>query len=225
MNQNFSNFDRQRVDERRPAQGLMGGRTGLYLLIGGTAFLIVAAAGAYYLGTLKSAAPRPLAQAQAQAPAAPQQQAQPAAPPPLQWTTIGTFGSWEARCTTPPGQTAKLCTALLQVIDNRNKNVLMAWIVGPDDKGALQTVFQTPTGVMIGNGVEVKLGNAAARKINFQSCGTQQCTAVAPMNDAFVKEVSAAQKADVTLTALNGRALNFGIPVAGLDKALAAIKK
>ena len=78
---------------------------------------------------------------------------------------------------------------------------------------------------MVSSGVSVKLGNAAARKINFQSCAAQQCTAVAPMNDAFVKEVSGAEKADVTVTALNGQTLNFGIPVAGLDKALAAIKK
>ena len=45
------------------------------------------------------------------------------------------------------------------------------------------------------------------------------------MNGAFVKEVVAAPKADVTLTAMNGRTLNFNLPVTGLDKALAAIKK
>jgi hypothetical protein len=45
------------------------------------------------------------------------------------------------------------------------------------------------------------------------------------MNDAFVKEMMAAPKADVSLTAMNGQTLNFGIPVAGIDKALAAIKK
>jgi invasion protein IalB len=227
MNQNYSSFERQGADDRRRAPGVMGGKTGMSLLIGGGVLLVAAAAGAYYLGTLRSTGPAPQAQAvnrPAQQQAQPAEAAQPPAPPPLQWTTVGTFGSWEARCATPAGQ-AKICTAVLQVIDNRSKNTLMAWIVGPDDKGAMQSVFQTPTGIMVANGVEVKLGNAPMRKIGYQSCGAQQCIASAPMNDAFIKEVVAAQKADVTLTALNGRALNFGIPVTGLDKALAAIKK
>src|SRR5262245_50153497 len=217
MNQNYSSFERAGGDDRNRSSGLVGGRTGLFLVLGGTVLLVVAAAGAYYVGTLKSATPAPQAQAAArpaQQQPQPQQPAQPAGPPPLQWTTVGTFGSWEARCATPPGQ-AKICTAVLQVVDNRNKSTLMAWIVGPDDKGALQSVFQTPTGINVANGVSVKLGNAAARKIAYQSCATQQCTAAAPMNDAFVKEVVGAQKADVTLTALNGQALNFGIPVTG----------
>jgi invasion protein IalB len=78
---------------------------------------------------------------------------------------------------------------------------------------------------MVSTGVDLKLGTAPVRKINFRSCAAQQCVAVAPMNDAFVKEVTAASKAEVTITVLNGQQLNFGIPVAGFDKALAAIKK
>ena len=223
MRSDLSALDRERADETVRARGGMPGKTGLYIGIG-VAVLVVAAVGAYYVGTLKStpapqAANRPAPAAQpAAAPAQP-------APPQIQWKTIGNFGSWEARCTTPPGQTKQLCTAVLQVVDNNTKNVLMAWIVGPDDKGAMQTVLQTPTGLMVSSGVEMKLGNSPVRKIGFQSCGTQQCTAVTPMNDAFIKEVTTAPKVDVTLTAQNGRTLNFGIPVAGFDKALAAIKK
>jgi len=218
---NYYSSDRREARKRGPARGLLGGAANRYLLIGGAALLVVAGFTAFYLGMRNSAPPVPQAQAEAQVLGA----GQPAAPPQPKWTTTGTFGSWETRCTTPPGQAARLCTAVLEVIDNRNKSVLLAWIVGPDGKGALQTVLQTPTGVMIANGVEVKLGNGAVRKIGYQSCSSQQCTATAPMNDAFLKEVVAAQKADVTLTVLNGQALNFGIPVAGLDKALAAIKK
>jgi len=197
MSQTYTNFDRQRIDDRDTAQKRLAGGMGIAMIAGGVVFLLAAAGGAYYVGTLNSSAPAP--------------------------RTVGTFGSWEARCATPPGRTAQICTAVLQVVNNQNKNVLMSWIVGPDDKGALQTVFQTPTGVMIGNGVDVKVDNAAVRKISFQACGPQQCTATGPMNDAFIKEISGADKANITLTAANGQALNFGIPVGGFDKALAAI--
>lgn len=222
MSQSLSSFDTRQADNLDRPDGSAGGRAGLYALIGGAALLLLGGGGAYYFlfsGPVASGpAPQAIAQPKAPAPA----QVQPGG---LQWTTIGTFGSWEARCANPPGGAARLCTAVLQVIDNRTKGVLMAWIVGPDDKGVMQSVFQTPTGVMLTSGVDVKLGNAAARKVNYQSCVSQQCTAVAPMSDAFLKEVLAVPKADVTLTAVNGQALNFGIPVTGLDKALAAIKK
>ena len=136
----------------------------------------------------------------------------------------GTFGSWQVRCQNGNAAT-KLCTAVLEVVDNKSKQVLMAWIVGPDPKGGLQTVFQTPSGVLVGNGIDIKIANAATRHLNYMSCMPQQCTAVAPMDEAFVKEALAAPKADVTVYAANGKAVAFGIPVTGFDKALAAIRK
>jgi invasion protein IalB len=115
--------------------------------------------------------------------------------------------------------------AWLEVINQQSKQVMIAWIVGPDNKGALQTLFQTPTGVRVAAGVDVKLGNAAARHVNYITCLPRQCTAGMPMDDAFVKDTIAAQKADVTLYAPDGKGINFGIPVIGFDKAVAAIKK
>lgn len=225
MSQAFPSLERLRTDQGKLGQLMLGGRLGLALLAGAAVVLVTVVGGAYYVGTLSSSQASQQSQAPAQAPAGSQQAPAQQAAPAIQWRIIGTFGSWEARCTTPPGQTAQLCTAVLQIINNQNKSVLMSWIVGPDDKGALQSIFQTPTGVMIGNGVEVKIGNAAARKVSYQSCNPQQCTASGPMNDAFVKEITAAERANITLTAANGQALNFGIPVGGFDKALAAIKK
>src|SRR5262249_55666144 len=157
----------------------------------------------------QAAAPQP-ANAAAPAPAQPQ------------WTKLATYGSWEVRCQTPNAN-AKVCAAWLELI-NQQKQVIMAWIVGPDNRGALQTIFQTPTGVRVAAGVDVKLGNAAARHINYINCLSTQCTAGGAMDDAFVKDTIAAQKAEVTLYAPDGKGINFGIPVTGFDKAVAAVK-
>src|SRR5262245_31419090 len=100
MNQTFSSFDTRQADELDRGEGSAGGRAGLYALIGGAALLVLAGGGAYYFWTSGAS---PQASAQQQAVAAAPAQAQPAGPPPLQWTTIGTFGSWEARCANPPG--------------------------------------------------------------------------------------------------------------------------
>ena len=145
--------------------------------------------------------------------------AQPA-PPPITWKTTGTFGSWQVQC---QESNAKFCRAVLQVI--RDKQVIMTWLVGPDGKGVLQNVLQTPTGVMVSAGIDIKVGSAAARHANFMTCGPQGCAAAAPMDEAFIKDASAAAKTDVVLYAPNGQSVDFGIPTGGLDKAVAALRK
>ncbi len=145
--------------------------------------------------------------------------AQPA-PPPVTWKTTATFGSWQVQC---QEANAKACRAVLQVL--KDKQVIMAWLVGTDGKGVLQNVLQTPTGVMVSAGVDVKVGSSAARHANFLTCTPQGCTAAVPMDDAFIKDATAAQKTDVVLYAMNGQSIDFGIPTGGLDKAVAALKK
>lgn len=78
---------------------------------------------------------------------------------------------------------------------------------------------------MVSAGIDIKRGTAAARHVNYLSCGQQGCTAATPMDDAFIKETAAAAKGDIVLYAANGRSLDFGIPTTGFDKAVAALKK
>lgn len=220
MSNDYSNFERRRSDLRRRA----GGDTGLYLMLGGAA-LLAAIVGGLVVYALKPSAPQTASGvASVTQPIAPPQNAAAGAPAQPNWTTVGTYGSWQVRCQTP-SQNPKVCTAVLEVINQQSKGVLMAWIIGLDAKGALQTVFQTPTGVMVASGIDVKFGTQTPRHINYLSCLPQQCTATSPMDEAFVKEATGTQKADVVLYASNGKSLDFGIPMTGLDKALAALKK
>jgi invasion protein IalB len=220
---NDPNFGRQPVRNGNSGRRLDSGLN-LYVLFS-AAVAIAAAAGALVVFLLLRSSPLEQQQATANRPAARTQAAQGTnAPAPVEWTKVATYGSWEVRCQNPNLNT-KVCAAWLEVINQQSKQVMIAWIVGPDNKGALQTLFQTPTGVRVAAGVDVKLGNAAARHVNYITCLPRQCTAGMPMDDAFVKDTIAAQKADVTLYAPDGKGINFGIPVIGFDKAVAAIKK
>src|SRR5215471_1223623 len=49
------------------------------------------------------------------------------AQPQVTWKTTGTFGNWLVQC---QEQNAKTCRALLQVL--KDKQVIMAWVVGAD---------------------------------------------------------------------------------------------
>lgn len=227
MSSEFSAFNRQpgKAEAVRPKAA---GGASLYALFGGAVLLAAMIGGGIVYFVTSPGTPN---QAVANnAPAGAQQAARgggngngnQAANGPVQWDTVGTFGSWQVRC---QKNNNKICTAVLEVIDNDKKQVLMAWLIGPDQRGGLQTALQTPSGVLVGNGIDIKLANAPARHLNYLSCLPQQCTAVSPMDEAFIKEALAAPKADVTVYAANGKSLAFGIPVTGIDKALAAIRK
>jgi invasion protein IalB len=143
----------------------------------------------------------------------------------LQWATTGAFGSWLVRCQTTNGTPGKPCVALLQVVNQQSKQTMLAWIIGLDDKGAVQAVLQTPSGVNVRKGIEIKFGSGMPRHVDFSNCLPRECTAPTPVDAAFVKDLSTQQKANIVVVGANGRNLVFGIPVTGFDKALAAIKK
>jgi invasion protein IalB len=221
MSNDFSNMRTPgRVDQvrRKTADG-----PGLYIVFGAAVLVAAIVGGLVVFFALRASQPQvatgnsPVA-AQG-APGGNGAGAQPAAPQ-ISWKTTGTFGNWQVQC---QETNAKACRAVLQVI--RDKQVIMAWFVGTDGKGALQNVLQTPTGVMVSAGIDIKVGSAAARHANFLTCGPQGCTAAVPIDDAFIKDASAAPKTDVVLYAPNGQSVDFGIPTGGLDKAIAALKK
>ena len=221
MSNDFSNMRTPgRVDQvrRKTADG-----PGLYIVFGAAVLVAAIVGGLVVFFALRASESQVAAGngtvAAAQTGPAGKAGAQPG-PPPVAWKTTGTFGNWQVQC---QEANAKLCRAMLQVL--RDKQVIMTWLVGPDGKGVLQNVLQTPTGVMVSAGIDIKAGSAAARHVNFLTCGPQGCAAAAALDDAFIKDASTAAKTDVVLYAPNGQSVDFGIPTAGLDKAVAAMKK
>jgi invasion protein IalB len=217
MTNDFSNLrvpTRADAVKRKPGDG-----PGLYIVFGAAVLVAAIVGGLVVFFALRASQPQVAAPNAPVAAQAANAGAQPAAPQ-LRWKDAGNFGSWQVQC---QEANAKICRAVLQVI--RDKQIIMAWLVGADAKGVMQNVLQTPTGVMVSAGVDVKIGSAPARHANYAACGPQACTASFTLDDAFVKEAAAAQKTDVVMYALNGQSVDFGIPTAGLDKAVAALKK
>jgi invasion protein IalB len=214
-NNDFSMMGRPRVDAPPPRTS----NTALYLMFAGGVVLaaLVGALVAYFI--LRQPAQNVAAR---NAPGGQQAAGNVAGP---QWTTTDTFGSWLVRCQNKNGTTGKPCLALLQVVNQQNKRTMFAWIVGLDAKGAVQAVMQTPTGINVGKGIDIKFGTETPRHVDFSNCLPQQCSATTTLDEAFVKDMTTQPKADVVIVASNGQSLDFGIPVAGFDKALAAIKK
>jgi invasion protein IalB len=155
--------------------------------------------------------------------AAAQSTKKPAESAPQRTETIR-YGSWVVTCNdTMEKGSRKVCSAVLRVITQK-KQVLLVWVIGHDDKGLLRTVLRTPTGVMIQKGVELKLGKSKARELPYTVCTPQQCEASTAMDNAMIRDAYASTKAVVSISAVNGRKINFNVSIDGISKVLAALR-
>jgi invasion protein IalB len=144
------------------------------------------------------------------------------------------YDSWRVTCQEMVSSRGKkACSAVLPLVVGKDQQarVLGAWILRSNE-GALIALLQThmlqvgnaPAGLLIAKGIELKLGNAAPRRISYLLCNAQGCEASATMDDAMVKEAMAASSAVITIYSSNGTALNINIPsIKGIDKAIKTV--
>lgn len=150
----------------------------------------------------------------------------PAAPSAPVRTERIVYDSWTVTCTdTVDKASKKTCSAMLQVIEEKQRQVLMVWLIGRDNQGVLKTVIQSLTGVQIPKGVELKFTNGVARAVPYSACTPQNCEATITMDDAMVRDARGSAEATATVTLIDGRAVNFKMSIKGIDKAFAALGK
>lgn len=161
--------------------------------------------------------------AQAPAPAA----GQPAPAGPVRTETTP-FDNWVLTCqeTTPAGAKtpAKTCWATMRVTDKERNQVLLVWILGKDAKGVPTLSLQTPTGLLLKDGLAITLGGKT-RRAPYVACDARSCEASMPYDAAFATELAASKEAAVTFTTRDGRDVTVKLPLSGTDKVLAALKK
>ena len=164
-----------------------------------------------------------------QTPAAPPPTTPPAAAaapaPPVRTETI-VYDNWTVTCRdTVTGNVKKTCSATFQMTNQERNQVIFTWLLGRNAEGALVSVMQVPTGILIQRGVEFKIGNGAMKKLNFVMCDSQRCEASIQMDDALTKEMAAAQTAVATIFTPDGKGINFNMNPKGIDKAIGSIPR
>jgi invasion protein IalB len=157
-------------------------------------------------------------------PSAPGGGAQPAQVPVR--TEIQYFENWIVTCNEfAEGPRVRVCSALLQVVQQESNQRVFAWSVTVDNNKQLVTEFQTPTGVAIAPGVELRIGKSAARKVPFTACDTGGCLASVPMDAALVREMTASPTAEAVIQGRQGNTVQFNMQMKGFDKAYAVLSR
>jgi invasion protein IalB len=176
-------------------------------------------------GTALTPQSQPGRLAQAAPPSGQSQQAQPApaAPKIPTRTEILTFDGWVVTCNEFESQKNRVCSALLQILQQNNGQVVFSWTVAHDSNKQVVAVMQTPTGVLIGPGVELRVGKSPARKIPFTSCETGRCVASMTMDANLLRDLTTSSTAEAVIQGSQGNTVQFNIQMKGFDKAYAAL--
>jgi invasion protein IalB len=148
-----------------------------------------------------------------------------------QRTEILRFDNWTVTCNefaepTPHHE----CIANMQVIAQAQNQIVLQWTLGFDNNHQPGIVLQTPTGVAIAPGVElrfgtesdIKSGKVAARRATYTICEANRCLATLPVDPILLKDMTAAQAAEVGVHSSQGTVVQFNIPMKGFDKAYTA---
>lgn len=117
----------------------------------------------------------------------------------------------------------KSCTAALRVLD-QNKQLVILWQLDRTADGKLAFIMQTPTGVMVQRGIDLNIGDKKIGQFAYNACVPQNCEADGSIEDPLIKTLTAASDMMVTIHAKDGRDVHFKFPLAGIDKAVAAVR-
>ncbi|MDK9697579.1 MAG: invasion associated locus B family protein [Siculibacillus sp.] len=136
------------------------------------------------------------------------------------------IGNWKLTCTEfSDPKTPRQCIIGLEARAKTNNQAVFAWTIGLDKNGNLVSRMVTLPGVSIPPGVDLKIGNAAIRKLMYSTCEPTFCSLEAPIDAAFRKELTGSDKATVVVYGSTGKNMTIELAIGGGDKALAVMKK
>jgi invasion protein IalB len=158
-----------------------------------------------------------------------QSQAATPAPTPPQIPTrteILNFENWAVTCNEfADAPRAKRCSALLQILQQNTNQIVFTWTVAMDEHKQLVAVLQTPTGVVIPPGVELRVGKLPPQKIPFASCDPGRCIATATVDANLVREMATSPTAEAVVQGSQGNTVQFNIQMKGFDRAYAVLSR
>lgn len=168
---------------------------------------------------------RVVAESEARSGPPPAATAQPA--PKIVRTETMAYDNWTVSCVyTDQGGAKPDCSAVLRIAEKINEapRVIFTWIIASQNNKPV-SVLSMPTGVVIGPGIEVKIGAGSVTKYGYSLCAPDHCEAVIPMDVTVTREMKRAETTEATIVGLRGQGVKFTVNMKGFDQALAAVMK
>lgn len=123
---------------------------------------------------------------------------------------------------TDPKQEMNVCLTHHERLDGASGRVLVsAAIREVDGQTQKALMVMVPLGMALPPGVQVKIDEGEAIKLQFTLCHAAGCTAEAEATPAIIEQMKKGKQVVVAAINLAGKAIGFPVPLTGFDKALA----
>ncbi|WP_457795654.1 invasion associated locus B family protein [Methylocystis sp. S23] len=115
---------------------------------------------------------------------------------PAQGVVKSKYGDWEIRCETPAGASAEQCALIQSVVaeDKSNVNLVVIVLKTSDGKSRLLRVI-APLGVLLPNGLGLKIDETDIGRAGFVKCLPTGCVAEVVMDDKLIDQLKSGKTA------------------------------
>ena len=127
-----------------------------------------------------------------------------------------TYDRWTVNCRTEIGEGSKKCSATNRIVDQKTGKSLFVWVIGKDSQNNLVSYFQTPTGVLIGDGLTLIFDGDESYRIAFRSCDNRRCEATTQMPGTLIEKIIELDKLSVKIVSTTGYNLVFNVENSGI---------
>ncbi len=134
------------------------------------------------------------------------------------------FGDWELRCETQPGASKEQC-ALLQSVaadDRPNVNLVVITLKTADGKSRLLRVI-APLGVLLPNGLGLKIDQTDIGRAGFVRCLPTGCVAEVIMDDKLLEQLKSGKTATFIIYQTPEEGVGIPLNLAGFGQGFDAL--
>ena len=134
------------------------------------------------------------------------------------------FGDWELRCEKPAGAASEQCALIQSVVadDKSNINLVVIILKTSDGKSRLLRVI-APLGVLLPNGLGLKIDNADIGRAGFVKCLASGCVAEVSMDDKLIDQLKNGKTATFIIHQTPEEGVDLPLTLQGFKDAFAQL--
>jgi invasion protein IalB len=141
-----------------------------------------------------------------------------------QGTVKSKYGDWEIRCETPAGASAEQCALIQSVVaeDKNNVNLVVIVLKTSDGKSRLLRVI-APLGVLLPNGLGLKVDQTDIGRAGFVKCLPTGCVAEVVMDDKLVDQMKNGRTATFIIHQVPEEGIGLPLTLQGFKEGFAKL--
>lgn len=134
------------------------------------------------------------------------------------------YGDWEIRCETPAGASAEQCALVQSVVaeDKTNVNLVVIVLKTSDGKSRLLRVI-APLGVLLPNGLGLKIDQTDIGRAGFVKCLPTGCVAEVVMDDKLIDQLKNGKTATFIIHQVPEEGIGLPLTLQGFKEGFAKL--